>query len=708
MKKENFLRIVFSIFFLLITIFAIVRFSPVETQLLQGFIRPEGIKNQQLLKLANLSSSTINVIFEADDYEDLALVKEKFVENFDFGNIKFADNDFSKILEIYKNNPENFLSKNTKKLLSEKKYSEVANESLKRLYNPLAIYIQTPDIDPYLLVTDYVMSLQNSTFTNREAVEFDGKIYSLQQLELTNGNNDDVEGLLNYQKLLNSDSSGEIYLTGTPIHSAVTSKKSAFEINIICLISTLALILLSKFYFRSFKILFPIVVSISFGLLFGYLACNAIFGGIHILTFVFSTTLIGISLDYSLHYFLAREHKDFSKNLTSSMLTTVLTFLLLLFSGVEILKQIAIYTSFGLVSVYSVVSLFFPYLKGFEIEKKNSIELPDLTKYKKIILPVIIGIILVGLCKISFNDDIKNLYNPSKSLLKAEILYKKAFEMPDVSFLTVRGENYDSIIAKEEQISKILDEQNIEYYSLSKILPSIETQKENQKLVKELYISNLDEYANFLNKNQRDNLKKSVKDFVAIDYGSENFDMENKFLLDKNTSFMVVFDADDFEYLQDNDVNFISVSKNITKELKHFRELCLKILPFMFGVLFILLILVFKFKKACKIILPPFLGTCFAIAVLSLFNQPLNMFNILAMFLIMGFSIDYSIFRASGDKNSKDAVLISFISSAMSFSLLSFTSFKLISSLGLVLFLGISISYILSLVLISEEETETM
>ena len=104
----------------------------------------------------------------------------------------------------------------------------------------------------------------------------------------------------------------------------------------------------------------------------------------------------------------------------------------------------------------------------------------------------------------------------------------------------------------------------------------------------------------------------------------------------------------------------------------------------MFGVLFILLIFVFKFKKACKIILPPFLGTCFAIAVLSLFNQPLNMFNILAMFLIMGFSIDYSIFRASGDKNSKDAVLISFISSAMSFFLLSFTSFKLISSLGLV------------------------
>ena len=58
------------------------------------------------------------------------------------------------------------------------------------------------------------------------------------------------------------------------------------------------------------------------------------------------------------------------------------------------------------------------------------------------------------------------------------------------------------------------------------------------------------------------------------------------------------------------------------------------------------------------------------------------------------------IFRLNGGEKSKDAVLMSAASTAFSFLLLSFTSFKLISSLGLTLFIGITASYILSLFMI--------
>lgn len=707
MEKKTLFRILFFIVFLSAFFTALIRFEPVETKLLQGFIKPDNIQNEQLLKLSNLSSSLVNVIFESESFEENSELKQKFKENFNFKNIKFREEDFSKISEIYKNSPENFLSSNMRQLLEKKAYTEVEKESLKILYNPLGIYIQTPEKDPYLLATDFVMNLKNGTFSNRDGIEFEGKVYSLLQLNIEK--TDEIKDLTKLQHRINRENSGKIYLAGVPIHSTITGEKSATEINIICLISSVLLILLCKFYFKNCKILLPVITSITFGMLFGYLVTTAFVGSVHILTFVFSTTLIGISLDYSLHYFLDGKKEEFFKNLTSAMLTTVLTFLLLIFSGVEILKQIAIFTSAGLIGVYSVVVLFFSYFKEDEFGGKISLKLPNIIKYKKIVLVCIIPVIICGFFKISFNDDIKNLYNPSKELLQAETIYKKVFNIPETDFVTVRGENLNSIIKKEEDIINKLDDRNIEYYSLSKFFPSEETQKTNLALVKDLYFNNLDKFALFLDKEQRESLKKEIVYRQPFYPNSEVFEFTKNFLLDEKTSFIAVFNSKDFTIPEIEGVQKINVTQSITDELEHFRKLCIKVLPVMFVALFGLLVWIFGFKKGIKILTPPLLGTCFVISILSIFNQPLNMFNILAMFLIVGFSLDYSIFRACGGKNSKDAVLISFISSAISFLLLSFTGFKLISSLGLVLFLGITSSYILSLVLIpEEEETDAM
>ena len=107
----------------------------------------------------------------------------------------------------------------------------------------------------------------------------------------------------------------------------------------------------------------------------------------------------------------------------------------------------------------------------------------------------------------------------------------------------------------------------------------------------------------------------------------------------------------------------------------------MKLLPLVFGMLFILLSCIYGLKKALKISLSPILG----------------------LFLILGFSLDYSIFRLNGEEKSKNAVFISFVSTAVSFLLLSFTSFKLISSLGLTIFIGVTVSYISSLFMIKSE-----
>ena len=75
-----------------------------------------------------------------------------------------------------------------------------------------------------------------------ETVEFEGKEYQVSHLKIQNTK--ELESLIEDVK------GKDIYLTGTPVHSYFASKKSSKEINVICLISILGLIVLSKIFFR--------------------------------------------------------------------------------------------------------------------------------------------------------------------------------------------------------------------------------------------------------------------------------------------------------------------------------------------------------------------------------------------------------------------------------------------------------------------------
>ena len=139
MKKETIFRTVFLIIFIVFAALAVIRFQSVETRLLQGFIKPDSTKNEQLLKLSDLSSSKINVIFESEDYESVEKLKENFLSELKSGAIEIENYDFSEILEVYKNNPANFLTPQKRELLRSKNYTEIDKQSLETLYNPLGI-----------------------------------------------------------------------------------------------------------------------------------------------------------------------------------------------------------------------------------------------------------------------------------------------------------------------------------------------------------------------------------------------------------------------------------------------------------------------------------------------------------------------------------------------------------------------------------------
>ena len=251
-----------------------------------------------------------------------------------------------------------------------------------------------------------------------------------------------------------------------------------------------------------------------------------------------------------------------------------------------------------------------------------------------------------------------------------------------------------TLLENEEKLTHNLND--CEFQAMSKYIPSKKQQKENQILRKKLYKNSLKNYATFLSQNQIEKLlnSKISEDYLSVD---EN-DILSEFLLDKNTSFVVLYDIKNPEIVKQNGADYIDVQKNISDRIQKCRNNCLVMLLPILAVLLIILSCIYKFKTAVKILTPSLLASTFSVGILSLCGVEINLFHILAIFLIIGFGLDYSVFRASGLNGSKDAVFLSCLTTIFSFLLLSFTGFKLISSLGIILTIGLAISYLTSLV----------
>lgn len=668
-----------------------------------------------IVDLSTKFSAKINVIVESDSAETAETTAKNYYGQIDQTKMKTSDADIKGIIENYERHHYGLLSTKSEKLLREKNYEQIEHNALELLYNPIMQPIGSIDDDPFLLLTDYVMSLSTThDISNFTPIQLNDKYYSLIMLNVDGDTalspsimNEEVKRLVILQKEL-STKDVKIYLTGTPVHSYYASTKSAEEINLICILSSLFIIGLIYFYFRSLKPLLPIAVTIGAGIWAGFLVTSLIFPTVHILTFVFSTTLIGICVDYTLHFFVSHEKdtscdeviKEIFKSLSVSLLTTASAFIVMLFSNFILLKQIAVFTVTGLATVYLFVILFYPL---FCTNIYNPAHIKHFSIPEKFNKPILIAagiIIAVGLFRIHFDDNIKNMYVPPKHLLNAEKLQSELIKSNEMmSIFVIEGKNLQELLEKEESITYELSKNNVEFQSLSKYLPSLKRQKSVQNLKKELYLKRLNDYAVFLPSDKRREVIDEALTPYPLNYNIKFEALKNNFLINENTSIVAAFGYEGGEINGSRVINF---QKDISSQIKKCRIICLSLLLPIFAILYLLLAKIYDFKSAGKIVLPSILAGGVSLGLLGIFNQPVNLFHIIAVFLIIGFGLDYSVFRFGGAKKSADAVLISCLTSVFSFTLLALTGFKLISSLGIILATGLLFSYIFSLVCIKD------
>ena len=141
----------------------------------------------------------------------------------------------------------------------------------------------------------------------------------------------------------------------------------------------------------------------------------------------------------------------------------------------------------------------------------------------------------------------------------------------------------------------------------------------------------------------------------------------------------------------DENVFFVNKVKDVGTELNSLTKLMLLFLAIAFVAMIIIMFFFYKFKKVLKIILIPLVTVFACVSVLGAFNVPLGFFSVTGIILVFGLSIDYIIYAMeSSEAQNSIAILLSFISSAISFGALALSSFAPVYMFGLAVFVGLT------------------
>ncbi|MGL5472552.1 MAG: MMPL family transporter, partial [Shewanella sp.] len=314
----------------------------------------------------------------------------------------------------------------------------------------------------------------------------------------------------------------QVLQAGALFHAIEATNTAKSEISVLGLASLLGVVLLVWLAFRSVMPLLLAIVTISSGLLLAVTFTLSVFGELHLLTLVFGTSLIGIAIDYSFHFYCERlsDHQRSAQATVAYIFPTVsLAFITsaLAYVGIGLapfpgMQQVAIFCASGLLGAYLTLVLAYPLLAGSKLpsgERPLNLAqayLARLTQLSnKLVSPwglslftlALVGVCLLGISQLKVDDDIRHLQQSPASVTEPEDKLRKLLSGgTDNQFLLVRASSEEALLQKLESLGPQLDtaikQQELgNYVSLSRYLPSKQKQDAAYRLQGEIYQSQL-------------------------------------------------------------------------------------------------------------------------------------------------------------------------------------------------------------------------
>lgn len=620
------------------------------------------------------------------------------------------------------------LSEKDRKRLLKHNGVQIKNDAIERVFVPFGLSgpVNLKN-DPFFLYPNYVEFLRPSaasSLVNKKLVVFYGQItdplFSLKIQQKISGTLKPIIEKLPVSTL----SSGAIF------YASAGAEQAQKETTFIGIASTVSIILLLILIFRAATpLVFAVSVIIS-GLIGGIFLTSVVYKKIHIISLVFGGSLIGVCVDYALHYYCATyytdlEHKKSALNrllpaLPLSVFSSCLGYGILTFLPFPGIQQMALMAAGGLFSAFVSVTLFGPVMicpsqRAVPFASKVQAKIIRLAgliqsqKSKNIFVGSMICLSTLGILKLEFDDNVRHFQGLDKSLQAQETQLKSKLHIVNSpTFFLIRSNSEEELLQQQEKIGDELERHNISHRSLSQIIPSLQRQKENYNLIqKELYSPYKAEFFEHIGVRMLDDLIKEFNPLLHLHKLPQPFSpleiMHNK----KNLTARVIIENQGDHHLlhsiarKFDGIDYINPIEEYSKLFTTYRELMQWVLVGIFVILFFLTCFFKSLTSALSVSAPVLCAICMTLAGLSACGISISLFHIMGLLLVLCIGIDYAFFLYWSDKDSKNdfsllANAASAITTILSFGLLALSETNAVHSFGLTLFIGISLNFILT------------
>jgi predicted exporter len=619
-----------------------------------------------------------------------------------------------------------------------------------------------PNKDPFFLYPHFIASLQSSFSIEKDDkdeafIQNDGKVWYLFKAQLTEPafffktQKEMTEKLLPFLDHLQQTHGVDILKTGAVFYAAAGAAQANKEISQIGLFSILGIILILFFVFRTIKPLIFAFLVVSSGLVGGLAACLFIFNSVHILALVFGCSLVGVTVDYALHYFCASYQHDTSSPqnrfhvlkrlmpaLPLGVFSSILGYALLMVAPFPGIQQMAVLASGGLLCSFLTVCFLGPFFVGYRgksvpplgVKLQGYLEqLADLGQWKKgqcILSILCVSLFLTGASVLTFEDDIRRFQSLDTRLKSEEERIQSMMKVDHGSrFLTIVGPTLEDVLQIEESLGVKLEDlkknNNISSYrSLATLIPSKKRQEENRHLVeKGLYEKHSSSFAQSLGVELLMNVKDlGLKEPFLDEMGDLpegwkeliHFSPEGRVMGQVLLQGVNALQALQELALKQEGVAYIDLPHEYSSLFAAYRQIMMGlVLAVLFGIM-VVLSLWKGMKESVKIVSPVVLSILATIGIISLSGISINLFHTMGLLLILCIGIDYALFLYCRSNQKRDFLLlangVSALTTILSFGFLSFSQTLAIHSFGLTVFIGIVLCFCLTTVFFGKGKSE--
>lgn len=523
---------------------------------------------------------------------------------------------------------------------------------------------------------------------------------------------------------------------GVPLHAEAAAVQAHGEINTIGWGSLAGVLLLAWLAFRSLRPVALVGVSLLVGCAVALSVTALVFGRVHLLTLVFGASLVGVAEDYGIHYFASRQGapgrsphglmRGLMPALWLALGTSAIAYLALGAAAFPGLRQMAVFSVVGLTAALLTVVCWFPWLDRGTLPRSRVAERIGQTlmawpRWRQalpgsVALCLVMALVLWLLGGLRMQDDVRQLQSGAPALLEQQRQVGEILGLPSpAQFYLVHGRTPEQVLQREEDLKDRLDvlvgrQWLAGYSAVSDWVPSARRQDSNAQLVaraQEAVFKGVNAALgeSFARGSAPPPVPLTVQAWLAQPIAAAARPL---WLGERDGTYRSLVMLRGVAGLQSlpalagavqglEGVVWVDKPAEISALLQRYRISMTELLALGHGLVLAVLWLRFG-RKAWRAWMPTALASMAVVVALTAVGAPWQLFNVLALVLLLGVGIDYGIFllEHEDDPHAWLAVVIGAGSTWLSFGLLGLSATPALKAFGLTLMLGLPLVLVLA------------